>query len=254
MATASAFCPPLAVTARWIGVLTGAKVEHCYTKSQASLVVRRIVPLYRLLMANGESFRQYLQPKIRAIGLTDERFAIDRMEMTKGAVSSWWRTGKISKPSLNKISRMHDLDAPLHELMAALEGKDPAHMPAPAIEATAQSAVTLAENVRRMVRSVPDYKLAAEKAGINPEVLESPESALRNATLLDLELVAEALNTRPWLLLHKHTKALDQRLDFVEDLLKIVAETNDEGREAIVNAMKLAKRIGELSGSATVQN
>lgn len=248
MASASAFwLPPQAAMARAIGVLTGLEVERCYTRSQAPLVVLGFAPLYRESMNNGESFRRYLQPKIKALGLTDEKFAIDRMQMTKGAVSSWWRTGKISKQSLNKISQMLDLDAPLNELMAALEGRDVATMPSKPIEATAKSAVSLAENVRRMVRYVPNYRTAAERAGINPEVLESPDASLRNATLLDLDLVAEALNTKPWLLLHPHSKNLDKRLDFVEELLQVVAETNDEGREAIVNAMKLARRIGQLT-------
>lgn len=201
-------------------------------------------------MKDGASFGRYLRPKIKAAGWTEEHFAVEKMKLTKGAINSWWRTGKIGKGSLNKISQIHELDAPLWELMAALDGKDPTAAAPQSVETTSASAVMVAANVRRMVRFVPNYKQTAEAAGINAEVLEAPEANLRNATLLDLDLVAEALNTKPWLLLHEHTKELDQRKEFVEELLKIVAETNDEGRQVIVDAMKSARRIGELTVKA----
>lgn len=248
MATASPFwLPPHAATALSIGFISRRKVQRRYTTGQAPLVASCLAQPYVSSVRNGESLKRFLKPKIQAAGFTDERFAIERMGLTKGAISGWWTTGKISKDNLRKISQMPDIGASIHELMLALEGKDPAATPHATIEATSVSASNLAENVRRMVRFVPNYRHAAETAGVNPEIFEAPEENLRNATLLDLDLIAEALNTKPWILLHHHSKNLDQRLDLVEKVLEVIAQTNDEGRQAIVDAMKLARRIGELS-------
>lgn len=199
-------------------------------------------------MRNGPAFKRYLQPKIKAAGFTDERFAVERMKRTKAAISGWWKTGKISKEHLEKISRMPDIGAPLHELFAALRGEDPTAAHPKQWQPYSDLLQTFHDNVKRMSGFVfPNVEAAAAKKGISPEVLTDPSTHLAEPTLLDVDLVAQALNTKAWVLLHPHSKQLDKRLDFVEELLRVVAETNDEGRQALVDAMKLAKRIGQLA-------
>lgn len=246
MASPRAFCPPATPTARAIAVFMGPKVQPRFTFSQAPLVARALPPLYRPTMGNGESFKRYLRPKIKAAGLTEEKLAVDRLGKTKAMVSGWWRTGKVNKEHLVAISRMPDLDAPLEELFAALRGEDPTSKKRGKWKTSSESAEAFVENVKRMRKFIPDLTAAAHRQGVNIDVLLDPANHLAEATLLDLDLIAKVLDTKPWVLLRPNSKHLDKRLEFVEDLLEFVGETDDKGRGALVAAMRDARERGDL--------
>lgn len=200
-------------------------------------------------MRDGKTFKRYLQPKIKALGYeTDEEFAVERMKLTKAAISNWWQTGKIKLEHLDKLSHMEDLGAPMSEMLdALLRGQLPADRVMPQWEAASPAKQALVNNVRRMATFVPNKAEAAAKAGISLDVLLDPEQHLQDPSFLDLDHIAEALNTKPWVLVREESKGIDKRLDFVEELLHVVGETTDEGRQAIIDAMKSARLIGQLT-------
>lgn len=222
------------------------KVQPRFTSSQAPLVARTLPALYRHPMGNGESFKRYLRPKIRAAGLTEERLAVDRLGKTKAMISGWWRTGKVNKEHLVAISRMPDLDAPLDELFAALKGEDPTLNKRSKWKTSSESAEAFVENVKRMRKFIPNLEQAAQKNGVDIDVLLDPGSHLSEATLLDLDLIAKVLDTKPWVLLRPNSKNLDKRLEFVEDLLTFAGETDDKGRGALIAAMRDARERSDL--------
>lgn len=71
-------------------------------------------------MNNGAAFKAYLLPLLKNKGL-NQLALTDLLNMSKSAATGWFKTGRIDKQTLRRISKI--LDEPLENLLAVLGGE-----------------------------------------------------------------------------------------------------------------------------------